>query len=279
MRVALVLLGSLAVSEAYFKPLAPRPAPKLFSLAKTTAKTSHGGIGGGMGGGNDDVWGGWNGGNGGNNGDDHVHYGGGLGLLWDKYNEVLDTNPLPTKAVTSLVGFTIGDLLAQNFLGEKGSPLDVKRLLRLASFGLAVHGPIGHYFYGFLDEKFPKKDAQTVAIKVLIDQVLWAPIFTVIFFAWIELFQGGGLKKIQQKINQDLVRGVTASWKVWPLVHVINFRFIPSQQRLLYINTIQIGYNVFLSMLASRKGTSPCVFFLVGWGIWVRGERVGQHTY
>lgn len=41
----------------------------------------------------------------------------------------------------------------------------------LASFGLAIHGPIGHYFYGFLDERFPKKDAQTVALKVLIDQV------------------------------------------------------------------------------------------------------------
>ena len=122
----------------------------------------------------------------------------------------------------------------------------------MASFGLAVHGPIGHYFYGFLDSKFPKTDAQTVAIKVLIDQVLWAPIFTFIFFTWIELLQGHSIKQLGDKIKQDLVRGVTASWKVWPLVHVINFRFIPSSQRLLYINTIQIGYNVFLSMLASR---------------------------
>jgi protein Mpv17 len=245
MRVALALVASLAVTEAYFKPLAPRPAPKLFSLAKNSAAPalSHGGIGG-NGGNNDDVWGGWNGGGWNGGGDDeqgNVHYGGGLGMLWDKYNEVLESSPLPTKAVTSLVGFTIGDLLAQNFLGEKGAPLDVKRLLRLASFGLAVHGPIGHYFYGALDEKFPKKDAVTVAIKVLIDQVLWAPIFTVIFFAWIELLQGSGLQKIKAKINQDLVRGVTASWKVWPLVHVINFRFIPSSQRLLYINTIQVS--------------------------------------
>lgn len=254
MRVAVALLGSLALGEAYFRPLAPRSPLSSFSKCSVAQSLSHGGIGGN--GGNDDVWGGWNGG-GWNGGDDEhggAHYGGGLGLLWDKYNEVLDTNPLPTKAVTSLVGFTIGDLLAQSFLGERGAPLDVKRLLRLASFGLAVHGPVGHFFYGALDEKFPKKDAQTVAIKVLIDQVLWAPVFTVIFFAWIEVLQGAGLQKIKQKINQDLVRGVTASWKVWPLVHVINFRFIPPQQRLLYINTIQIGYNVFLSMLASRKG-------------------------
>lgn len=92
---------------------------------------SHGGIGGN--GGGDDVWNGWNGGgwNGGNHGDgEEVSMSNGLGLLWDKYNEVLETSPLPTKAVTSLVGFTIGDLLAQSFLGEKGSPIDVKRLLR-----------------------------------------------------------------------------------------------------------------------------------------------------
>jgi len=46
--------------------------------------------------------------------------------------------------------------------------------------------------------------------------------------------------QLTDKIKKDLVRGVTASWKVWPLVHVINFRFIPSQQRLLYINSIQV---------------------------------------
>lgn len=48
------------------------------------------------------------------------------------------------------------------------------------------------------------------------------------------------IDQLVSKIKQDLVRGVTASWKVWPLVHVINFRFIPPQQRLLYINSIQV---------------------------------------
>ena len=33
---------------------------------------------------------------------------------------------------------------------------------------------------------------------------------------------------------------VTGSWKVWPIAHAINFRFIPSSQRVLYINTIQV---------------------------------------
>lgn len=243
-------LAGLSVVQAYFVP--PTLRAKGQSLALRTPKTSHGGIGGGNGG--DDIWGGWNGG-GWNGGEGNNEWDSSYSsfALWDKYNEALDQHPIPTKAVTSLVGFTIGDLLAQKFLGAKGSSIDLARLLRLASFGLCVHGPVGHFFYGFLDSKFPKKDAATVALKVAIDQILWAPIFTVIFFSWIELLQGSGLKKLGDKISQDLVRGVTASWKVWPLVHVINFRFIPPQQRLLYINTIQIGYNVFLSCLASRK--------------------------
>jgi protein Mpv17 len=50
-----------------------------------------------------------------------------------------------------------------------------------------------------------------------------------------------------------LTSGLQASWKVWPVAHAINFRFIPTEQRLLYINSIQICYNVFLSVLGSSK--------------------------
>jgi hypothetical protein len=45
---------------------------------------------------------------------------------------------------------------------------------------------------------------------------------------------------------------VAASWKVWPLAHAINFALVPASQRILYINSIQIGYNMFLSVLGSR---------------------------
>ncbi len=39
-------------------------------------------------------------------------------------------------------------------------------MFRLASFGLLVHGPLGHFFYGFLDGKFPGVESKTVALKV-----------------------------------------------------------------------------------------------------------------
>ena len=47
---------------------------------------------------------------------------------------------------------------------------------------------------------------------------------------------------------------VTGSWKVWPLAHAINFRFIPSSQRVLYINTIQVRLPVVVCMVMWLRG-------------------------
>jgi protein Mpv17 len=40
---------------------------------------------------------------------------------------------------------------------------------------------------------------------------------------------------------------------VWVPAHTINFAFVPPAQRMLYINTVQIGYNAFLSFLGNKK--------------------------
>jgi len=49
------------------------------------------------------------------------------------------------------------------------------------------------------------------------------------------------------------------SWAVWVPAHTVNFAFIPPAQRLLYINTIQIFYNIFLSFLGNKKVAPVCL--------------------
>jgi protein Mpv17 len=110
---------------------------------------------------------------------------------------------------------------------------------------------------------------------VAIDQLLWNPVFGTLFFGYMGLAQGDNFDQIKTRIKNDLFtqvrsvctrglydcggvltgfprRQVKGSWTVWPIAHAINFRFIPSEQRLLYINSIQIGYNCFLSVLANK---------------------------
>jgi len=119
------------------------------------------------------------------------------------YDEATNKNPILIKGLTSLVGFFIGDLLAQKFI-DAGEEFDVARIVRLASFGLLFHGPSGHFFYGFLDGKLPGTSPLIVATKVAIDQLIWNPIFGCAFFSYLGLTQGQTIEEIKMKIKNDL---------------------------------------------------------------------------
>ena len=119
--------------------------------------------------------------------------------------------------------------------------------------GFIYHGPSGHYFYNWLDKQIPGTDAVPVFTKVAVDQLFWCPIFMSVFFTYLGLVNGDSLNTIGNKIKNDLLTACQGSWKVWPLVHLINFKFVPNKWRIPYINAIQIAFNMFLSLLGSKK--------------------------
>jgi protein Mpv17 len=170
---------------------------------------------------------------------------------WAAYNDALDKKPLLTKALTSLVGWALGDFLAQVFIS--GGPFDMKRFITLSAFGFLYHGPSGHYFYNWLDKQIPGTEGKIVALKVLIDQTLWCPIFMSVFFTYLGLCNGDSFGAIGNKIKTDLLSACQGSWKVWPLVHTVNFKFISTKHRLIFINGVQVAFNMFLSLIGTKK--------------------------
>jgi protein Mpv17 len=138
----------------------------------------------------------------------------------------------------------------QLFIVKSG--IDVKRLVTLSVFGFIYHGPSGHYFYNWLDSKISGTDGVSVASKVAIDQIFWCPIFMCVFFTYLGLVSGDSFVTIGNKIKTDLLTAVQGSWKIWPVVHAINFKFISTKHRLVFINGVQIVFNMFLSLLGSK---------------------------
>lgn len=132
------------------------------------------------------------------------------------------------------------------------SGLDVRRLVTLTVFGLIYHGPSGHFFYNWLDGKIKGTDGKSVATKVAIDQIIWCPIFMCVFFTYLGLAAGDSLSTIGNKIKADLFTACQGSWKIWPIVHAVNFKFISTKHRLIFINGVQIMFNMFLSLLGSK---------------------------
>jgi len=169
---------------------------------------------------------------------------------WAAYNNALDKHPLTAKSCTSLVGWALGDVLAQIFIS--GGPFDVKRFLTLSAFGFFYHGPSGHFFYNWLDSKIPGTAGKDIAMKVAIDQILWCPVFMTVFFTYLGLVNGDSLATIGSKIKNDLFSACQGSWKVWPIVHAVNFKFISSKHRLVFINGVQVAFNMFLSLIGTK---------------------------
>ena len=172
------------------------------------------------------------------------------GAVLDSYQKALDDKPIFTKACTSGVGFAVSDVLTQLFIEKMD--FDLKRLVKMASFGFLLHGTTGHFFYKFLDGKLTGTAPLTVAAKVAIDQTCWAPVFMVMFFSYMMVFEGTP-DLIEAKIRQDVFTAVKGSWMTWIPAHTINFAFVPSDMRLLYINTIQIFFNMFMSVIGNTK--------------------------
>lgn len=129
---------------------------------------------------------------------------------------------------------------------------------RNALFGFALYGPCSSWWYGLLDKYILPEEptsALAVAAKVAADQVAWAPVLVTTLFAWDLAWNGdnvvgGGLQK---KLGADLLDTLKVNWSFWPVFHVLNFRFVPPGDRILYINAVQVLYNVFLCYKASER--------------------------
>lgn len=99
---------------------------------------------------------------------------------------------------------------------------------------------------------FPKDPTSTKAVvaKTALDQLLWAPAFSCVFFAFVNLFEGRP-DLILPAISAKLLPMLAANYALWPLAHLINFKFVPSKQRILYINCVQIVWSAYLSHLSA----------------------------
>lgn len=114
----------------------------------------------------------------------------------------------------------------------------------------------GHLWYTTLDSRvMPDAPTSTRAVltKTALDQLLWAPAFSCVFFAFINILDGRP-DAVIPAIQDKLIPMMAANYALWPAAHLINFKFVPSRQRILYINCVQIVWSAYLSHLAAGSG-------------------------
>lgn len=119
----------------------------------------------------------------------------------------------------------LGDLVAQAPDMSKGKQWDARRTAKMGAFGVALHGPIGHYWYGFLDRTImtaAPTSAAAVATKTIIDQTVLAPIFTAMFFGSMKAMDGKA-DEVQSEIKDKLWPTMKVNWTVYVffIIHLV----------------------------------------------------------
>ena len=93
----------------------------------------------------------------------------------------------------------------------------------------------------------------TTAIKVLIDQFVQAPIFTVIIFAFLGLLEGKSIADIKRQLDDDYVDTMLANWKLWVPATAVNIAFCPPILRVLFLNVVFFFWSIFLSLKLNKS--------------------------
>lgn len=154
-------------------------------------------------------------------------------------------HPLLRASLTSGVLYSIGDITTQ--IDSETERIDFKRVARFALTGSLLHGP--YFLYGFraLDSKFPGSSLQTALSKAFLGQVFLFPPFVSLLLTFTSVLEGSLAEFLNQDFKDKFININKNGLIVWPIANIINFRYIPSQYRVLYVNVIGLGWNTYLS--------------------------------
>jgi protein Mpv17 len=181
--------------------------------------------------------------------------------LWQRYNELLVSHPIPTKCITGGLLAVIADITCQLAFPSaemKYVPISERinwnRTKNFAIINTLFFPPIAHYWYGYLSVKIVGDTMLAAVKRVALDQILFAPVCLSGFFAG-NLLLDGHPEKIGDKIKNDLQTTVLANYSVWVPAQLINFKFIPIPMRVLWANLVGFFWNIYLSKVANTDTT------------------------
>ena len=123
---------------------------------------------------------------------------------------------------------------------------DKKRTKFMATAGCTV-GIFCHHWYNFIDHRLPGRSIRVVLKKVFVDQTVASPIVILLFFATLGVLKKATLEETWEEVKDKAIRLYTAEWIIWPPAQIINFYILPTKYRVLYDNTISLGYDVYTS--------------------------------
>ncbi|CAN4102858.1 unnamed protein product [Withania somnifera] len=141
----------------------------------------------------------------------------------------------------------------------EGKPIfeiDRARMLRSGLVGFTLHGSLSHYYYQFCEALFPFEDWWVVPVKVAFDQTVWSAVWNSIYFTILGVLRLESPVAIFSELKATFFPMLTAGWKLWPFAHLITYGVIPVEQRLLWVDCVELIWVTILSTYSNEKSES-----------------------
>jgi len=81
--------------------------------------------------------------------------------------------------------------------------------------------------------------------RVGLDQTVFASTNLFCFLSSMALMEG---TDPSEKLKSTYWNALSSNWMVWPWIQMLNFKFVPLDQRVLVVNTISLGTSALLSI-------------------------------
>lgn len=147
----------------------------------------------------------------------------------------------------------LSDLLGQIVMGYPTSFIQTPLLMGMYGF---VTGNMCFLMYNKLDsfeeiEVTRTKGLSPIRIKLafykmLFDQFVWSPIGTFMYIFVSSLVDMSYFSI--SRVLRDYFRILLDSYKIWPIVQMINFLFIPLEMRVLFISMASLIWNTYIKI-------------------------------
>ncbi|KAL3447743.1 hypothetical protein BJX65DRAFT_90653 [Aspergillus insuetus] len=169
-------------------------------------------------------------------------------LTWYAHHQ--QQRPITTQLCSTPLIYCIGDLSAQLLSNE---PYDAYRSLRSLITGAVTSLPSYRWFL-FLGRQFnyPSSAIRSTGAKVIVNQLVYTPLFNVYFFGFHALLAGKGVGGALDRVCETVPESIPRSFLYWPVVTAVNFTYVPSKSRSVATGIFAVFWQSYLSWLNSR---------------------------
>ncbi|CAG2233419.1 MPV17 [Mytilus edulis] len=104
-------------------------------------------------------------------------------------------------------------------------------------------------------ERFIKGTGNKMVFKkILADQLVAGPWFCSSFFFGMGLLEGRGVEGAVGEVKENFLPVYLVDWCFWPPAQFINFKYVPLEYRVVFVCTLTLCWNTFLSYMKHRHG-------------------------